>query len=127
MAQAKRKNSLWQPLLDMLAKARYTRAKALQSPNVTVYTPTTLEYESNTNATTPNTHSVASWAGSQSPDQSRQAILGDPFFGQSLDFGEEMNWEQIDAWVNNFQAELTQEEEMSYTEDKDTLSALNWW
>lgn len=86
-----------------------------------------MEYESNTNATTPNTHSVASWAGSQSPDQSRQAILGDPFFGQSLDFGEEMNWEQIDAWVNNFQAELTQEEEMSYTEDKDTLSALNWW
>ena len=127
MARARRKNSLWQPLLNMLAKARYSRAKALQSPRAMVDTPLTLESDSNTNVTTPNAPSLSSWPDGQSTDQNRQGILGDPFFGQSLDFGEEMNWEQIDAWVNNFQAELTQDEEMIHVENKDTLNALNWW
>ena len=92
-----------------------------------VDTPLTLESDSNTNVTTPNAPSLSSWPDGQSTDQNRQGILGDPFFGQSLDFGEEMNWEQIDAWVNNFQAELTQDEEMIHVENKDTLNALNWW
>ncbi|KAF1967774.1 hypothetical protein BU23DRAFT_284992 [Bimuria novae-zelandiae CBS 107.79] len=122
---ANKKNSLWQPLLVMLLKAQASRRKALQTPKRTADTPSTLESDSNTTATTPNETLGESEPSSWPISQDQEGILGDAFLGQSLDFGEEMNWEQIDAWVDNFQAGIARESGM-LSGEQSALGALDW-
>jgi hypothetical protein len=120
-----RNNSMWQPLLKMLLKAQASRRQALQLSHETAITPSTLESDSNTTPTTPSEPFGNSEQRIWSMGHDRDGILGDAFLGQPPDFGEEMNWEQIDAWVDNFQTGIAQECHWLGGEQT-ALGALDW-
>ena len=52
-------------------------------------------------------------------------VVHDPFFGSTDDINMEMNWEQLDAWVESFQATLHESDPIA--QDRDMVGSLNWW
>lgn len=95
-----KKNALWEPLLRLLAKARNSRAQSLRS----------LQGTSTTLLTVPHGNADATVSHEPMIDmqcQAHEGMIADPFLGQSFDFREEMNWEQIDAWAHDFEAGLS--------------------
>ncbi|KAJ4298242.1 hypothetical protein N0V90_006141 [Kalmusia sp. IMI 367209] len=125
---AARKNHLWEAVLRLLKKVRYERAQALQSKEEAYNTPSTLNSISdiNTNSTGLTEQLMDPCPAEYVTVQNLDGMLGDPFLGQSVDFGEEMNWEQIDAWVQDFQASLSQSDAID-CQETDALGALEWW
>lgn len=124
--------SLWQPLLRLLNRARQTRDHTHHPPthpSPLADTPSTLN--------TGSTLSTGYDASHMTPEDLHQplqlqdgfalqeGLIGDPFFGTAEDFSTEMNWEQLDEWVQNFQDGLYQKE--MDCQDKDMTGALNWW
>ncbi len=64
---------------------------------------------------------------SRLPTPQTSALLGDPFLGPCSDFGEEMNWEDLDSWVQAFQADdLCQHGNTDY-QATNVAGPLSWW
>ncbi|KAJ4355828.1 uncharacterized protein N0V89_003849 [Didymosphaeria variabile] len=104
-----KKDALWQPLLRLLAKARDSRAQSLQTTKeVTISSERPIDER-------PADHPAK-----------QKGMLADPFLGQSFDFEEEMNWEQIDVWAHDFQAVLAREDGLGHA-GEDVRDALDWW
>jgi hypothetical protein len=116
--------ALWKPMLRLRDRAREARTEAIINSS---QTPALL------NLNTPSTPSTGYGATGMSfdghPVDMHEAategalIAGDPFLGTADDFGLEMNWEQVDDWVEKFQAGLLQQDDYH---ENDMMGTLAW-
>lgn len=61
----------------------------------------------------------------QQPGQSQADEIGDPFFGSTEELNVDMNWGQLDDWVQKFQEGMYQQD--LEQPDEDIIGTLNWW
>ncbi|KAF2878226.1 hypothetical protein BDV95DRAFT_15674 [Massariosphaeria phaeospora] len=131
--------TLWKPLLRLFARARSVRAEALRSRQGLTSTPSTLSTGCDPDSLTPEDIQAPAELlnnGDQliglvnksvsedirRSEQLHEGIVSDPFFGSMDNFNTDMNWEQLDDWVQNFQDALNQQDM-----DWQDQGALNWW
>lgn len=111
----------WKPLLRLREKALEAQ-KRTHSLDASVLSSTSSKIGTDTGYET-NTILGTEDVSGRLPVQDR--VEDDPFFGSVEDLNMEMNWEQIDAWVDNFQAALHESDPIA--QSRDMIRTLNWW
>lgn len=109
---------LWEPLLRLLARAREVRKQTqhLREESAT-WTPSTLGTGNSSGSTAPE--------GPKRHPQPQSSLRGDPFVGSTEDLDTEMNWAQLDEWMQSFQDDLSRQGPDSW--DYGAMGALSWW
>ncbi len=110
---------LWRPFLRLLGRAREVRNQHLLANQQASRAPSSLDSGYDTNSASP-----AGGFTSETPDTG--ALLGDPFLGLETDFGDEMDWEQVDIWLQGLQDGLSQQVHLDHQPDH-AIGALTWW
>ncbi|KAF2730826.1 hypothetical protein EJ04DRAFT_555118 [Polyplosphaeria fusca] len=105
MMEESRRSSLWAPLQRLYKRVSAMRMQALQAVSADgteVYSTTPVD--------------------SMVPTPPNGTLLGDPVLGFGKDFGDSMDWDQLDAWVHDFQQDVSYEQ--GYY---DPNGALSWF
>ncbi|KAF2475444.1 uncharacterized protein BDR25DRAFT_301108 [Lindgomyces ingoldianus] len=123
-AQKEKKSAILQPLLKLVKRARHARKQALEasqgSRGELSDAPSTFDsgYE-NTGLNPVEEHTQSA------PHE--DGLLGDPFLFSGTEFGDEMNWEQLDTWIQSFQPELSSQQESMDFQTHSHTGVLSWW
>jgi len=120
MQKQNAKSVLWQPLLRLLKRARLVRKQALQGHEG--LSDGSFAFDSGCEVS-----SETLTEDDDPPLLHQDGLLGDPFLGSALDFGEEMSWEQFDTLLHDFQTDICYEQESIDYQGNNLTGALSLW